>query len=62
MFFKKFLTEERDGAQSLLVQLDGRSMSLESGRYMETVGKKCQYYFSSSFLLTCILGWLSMSF
>lgn len=27
-------------AQLCLVQLDGRSMSLESGRYMETVGKK----------------------
>ena len=35
-------------AQSLLVQLDGRSMSLGSGRYMETIGEKCQCYFCSS--------------
>ncbi len=31
-------THEASVLSALLVQLDGRSMSLESGRYMETVG------------------------
>ncbi|KAK0218158.1 Metallo-dependent phosphatase-like protein [Armillaria fumosa] len=31
-------THEANVSNALLVQLDGRSMSLESGRYMETVG------------------------
>ena len=40
LFFKKNLTEEGDRLnRGFLVQLDGRSISLESGRYMETVGK-----------------------
>lgn len=45
----------------MVVQLDGRSMALESGRYMETVGKTLyeRFYMIIRYSSSLTLGWMS---